>query len=131
MLRAVKNHKLRILVVDDHRAVLLTYQIILQQQGYEVIGAASCENAVDCLDRSHFDVLLCDLGLEEGRSGFDVIDFAQMRNPNITSMLMTGYGAPEVDQQAELRGISVLYKPVQIEELLDRLECLTSTLGAA
>ena len=44
-----RARKYRILVVDDEPSVLLTYQMILEQKGYEVvgeIGRASCRERV-------------------------------------------------------------------------------------
>lgn len=127
---AVSN-KLRILVVDDQHPVLLTYQLILRQQGHEVVGASSCDCAVRHLDESDFDVLLCDLGLDAGRSGFEVIDFAQRRNPRITPFLLTGYGTEEVADAARQRGVNILYKPIEVPDLLNTLRTLAGTRGAA
>ncbi len=39
------ERKCHILVVDDEPHVLVTYQLILQQQGYEVSAALSAEQA--------------------------------------------------------------------------------------
>jgi DNA-binding NtrC family response regulator len=130
MLRAVKE-KLRILIVDDQLPILLTYKLILQQQGHEVTAASSWEGAVSHLGRGKFDILLCDLGLNNGRNGFELIDLAQVRNPDMSAVLLTGYGAPEVDREAEMRGVPVLYKPVAIEHLLETLHSLTQASGAA
>lgn len=131
MLHAVNNDKLRILVVDDQHSILLTYMLILQQQGHEVIGADSWARAEEQLTRDRFDVLLCDLSLDGGHSGFEVIDCAQMRDPHIASVLLTGYGAPEVEHAAEQRGVAVLYKPVPVEELLHTLTTVSCATGAA
>lgn len=122
---------MRILIVDDHRSILLTYTLILQQQGHEVVGAPSCEVAEKHLDRGKFDLMLCDLGLGDGQCGFDVIDFGRRRNPGMRTVLLTGYGDSDVDREAERRGVPVLYKPVPVTELLDTLHTLTQASGAA
>jgi CheY-like chemotaxis protein len=42
----------RILVVDDEPSVLLTYQMILEQKGYEAVAAPSSEEARRALESS-------------------------------------------------------------------------------
>ncbi len=123
--------KLRILVVDDQHAVLLTYTLVLQQQGHEVSSATTCEGAVEHLQQASYDLLMCDFRLNGGRSGFEVIDVARQRNPGIASVLLTGYSSPEITQQAQQRGVTVLHKPMQVHELLAALYHLTRTRGAA
>jgi DNA-binding NtrC family response regulator len=113
-------HKmLRILIVDDKPAILLTYRIILQQQGHEVTAAPCYSDALAHLDACSFDLLLCDLGLDGNRNGFDVIEHAREKAPGIRSVLLTGYAGEEVAEQAAGSGITVLFKPVNVQELLD------------
>jgi CheY-like chemotaxis protein len=113
-----QNH-LRILVVDDKPAVLLTYKLILQQQGHDVVAVTSCEGAISELAETAFDLLLCDYTLEDDRNGFHVIDEARQRIPGIRSLLMTGYSEDEVGEEASERGVKVLFKPVNVTELLN------------
>jgi DNA-binding response OmpR family regulator len=110
--------KSRILLVDDRATILHTYRIILQQQGHDVTGAASYGEAVEHLDARDFDLLLCDYGLDGDFCGFDVIDYARLRRPQIRSLMLTGFGAEEVALRAEERGVKVLFKPVGVHELL-------------
>jgi CheY-like chemotaxis protein len=110
---------LRILVVDDKPAVLLTYKLILQQQGYDVTAVTSCEGAISELADSTFDLLLCDYTLEDDRNGFHVIDEARRKVPGIRSLLMTGYSEDEVGSEAAERGVTVLFKPVNVADLLN------------
>lgn len=112
---------LRILVVDDKPALLMTYKLILQQQGHEVVGATCFTEAVNELDSSRFDLLLCDYTLEDDVTGFHVIDEAQKKVPGIRALLMTGYSEEEVGSEAAERGVRVLFKPVNVSELLSEV----------
>jgi CheY-like chemotaxis protein len=107
-----------ILVVDDEPSVLLTYQLILKQEGYRVTGAPTSREAMKALANSHVDLLLCDLSLEEERSGFEVIEAARGRYPSLPTVILTGYANKEVTDRAERAGIGVLFKPIDIEEFL-------------
>ena len=108
--------KRRILVVDDEPSVLLTYRLLLEQKGYNVTAVLSAQEAIAKLGDQPFDLLLCDLSLEEQRSGFDVVDFAQQKYPQLRSALLTGYATMEATERAEKSGVAMLFKPIDIEQ---------------
>ena len=108
----------RVLVVDDEQAVLLTYRLILEQQGYEVVAAATSREAIEAVQRQSFDAVLCDFSLEQQHTGFEVIDFARTRQPNIPAVLLTGYASQETAALANQKNVGILYKPIEIEEFL-------------
>ena len=110
--------KYRVLVVDDEAAVLLTYQLILEQQGYEVVACGRSVQAIAAIEKERFDVVLCDYSLEEQHTGFEVISAARKRDPNIPAALLTGYATKETADEAAGQGIGVMFKPIEIEEFL-------------
>lgn len=112
---AIKPH---ILVVDDEPNVLVTYRLILQQQGYEVSAAISSDEARNALQKGGVDLLLCDLSLEKQQSGFDVIHFGRDLDSSLQTVLLTGYASVEANDRAEQEGIPVLFKPIDIQQLL-------------
>jgi DNA-binding NtrC family response regulator len=114
----VTGSKPHILVVDDEPNVLVTYRLILQQQGYTVSAAISSEEARTCLQKGGVDLLLCDLSLEKQQSGFDVIHFGRNIDPNLQTVLLTGYASVEANDRAEQENIPVLFKPIDIQQLL-------------
>jgi DNA-binding NtrC family response regulator len=113
--------KAHILVVDDEPNVLVTYRLILQQQGYEVTAALSSDEARKALAEENIDLLLCDLSLEKQENGFDVIEFGRQRNPAMPTLLLTGYATQEANDRAEELGIPMLFKPIDIKELLQTI----------
>jgi DNA-binding NtrC family response regulator len=116
--------KWHILVVDDEPNVLITYRLILQQRGYEVSAAVSSEEARTALAADGIDLLLCDLSLEKQENGFDVIEFARQKDPRMPAVLLTGYATPEATDRAKELGIPVLFKPIDINELLETISAL-------
>src|SRR5215813_5623185 len=116
--------KYHILVVDDEPNVLITYRLILQQRGYEVSAAVSSEEARKVLGEQSIDLLLCDLSLEKQENGFDVIEFARQRHAAMPAVLLTGYATPEANDRAQELGIPVLFKPIDINELLQTISTL-------
>src|SRR6185503_215792 len=95
----------RILVVDDEASVLITYQLILEQQGYLVSACATSVDAIRALYQQKFDLVLCDYSLEEQHTGFEVIAEARRRRPDIPAALLTGYATKETADEASGQNI--------------------------
>ena len=117
------NKSIRVLVVDDEPSVLLTYRMILEQQGYTVTASISSKDAIAALDQHPMDLLICDLSLEQKHTGFEVIEYAR-RQPNsatVPAILVTGYANKEVMDKAEESGIAILFKPIDINEFLSTI----------
>lgn len=110
--------KYRILVVDDEGSVLLTYRLILEQQGYTVTACSTSREAIEAVQKQKFDAILCDYSLEEQHTGFEVIIAARKRDPGVPAALLTGYATLETADEAQLKNIRVMFKPIEIEEFL-------------
>ena len=112
------DRKYRVLVVDDEAAVLLTYRLILERQGYDVLACGTSVQAIAAVQNERFDVVLCDYSLEEQHTGFEVISAARRLDPEVPAALLTGYATKETADEAANRGIGVMFKPIEIEEFL-------------
>ncbi len=116
-----KEAKARVLVVDDEASVLTTYRLILEQQGYSVTAVLSSKDAKETIAKQGFDLVLCDYSLEQQHTGFEVIAAAREKNPQIPSILLTGYATVETAEEAKKRQIGVLFKPIDIREFLSTI----------
>jgi DNA-binding NtrC family response regulator len=110
--------KYRILVVDDESSVLLTYRLILEHQGYEVVACGKSTEAIALLQNQRFDTVLCDYSLEEQHTGFEVIAAARRHDPAIPAALLTGYATKETADEAAAKNIAIMIKPTVTEEFL-------------
>lgn len=110
--------KYRILVVDDEASVLLTYRLILEQQGYAVTACSTSREAIAAIAKKDFHAVLCDYSLEEQHTGFEVITAARERDPGIPAALLTGYATLETADEAQIKNIKVMFKPIEIDEFL-------------
>jgi DNA-binding NtrC family response regulator len=113
-----ENGKFRVLVVDDEAAVLLTYRLILEQQGYEVVACGTSAEAIASIEKQLFDIVLCDYSLEEQHTGFEVIKAARKRDPETPAALLTGYATKDTADEAANLGIGIMFKPIEIDEFL-------------
>ena len=123
----MKKRKPSVLVVDDEASVLFTYRILLEQHGYAATAALTSKQACAAINHTAFDLLLCDLSLEEGHTGFDVLEYARRSNHDVPCVLITGYATSEAAQKAGQLGIAVLYKPIEIQEFLDTIASVLRT----
>jgi len=107
-----------VLVVDDEASVLLTYRLILEQQGYDVVACGTSREAIAAIETQPFDVVLCDYSLEEQHTGFEVITAARKRDPETPAALLTGYATKDTADEASSQGIGIMFKPIEIDEFL-------------
>ncbi len=124
------GHRPSILVVDDEPSVLLTYSMILRHNGYEVTGVATAREAKAVIAERRFDMLVCDLALESSRSGLDVVEFARSRYPGMPVILLTGYATRELGDEADRKHIMLLFKPIEVQDLLDNVSRLARKQSA-
>jgi CheY-like chemotaxis protein len=108
-----------ILVVDDEPGISLLCNRVLSRAGYDVIAETNPHIAIERLQQKRFDLLVVDIRMPEV-DGFDVISRAQMIQPDIAVLVMTGFGTVETAIQALRQGVDgLLLKPFQkSDELL-------------
>ena len=112
-----------ILLVDDDRHVLESMASWLQDQGYGVDVAGGCREALNRLEDGKYDLVLCDIRLQDG-DGFDVLQHCCTHHPNLTVILITGFGYDpnHAIVRAGKEGLAgVLFKPFKVDQLLDEV----------
>jgi two-component system response regulator PilR (NtrC family) len=110
-----------LLLVDDEIAFRQVIAERLGDVGYRVEQAGTGEEALDRLNEFAFDVLITDLRLP-GVDGRHVLDEAFARYPEITAIVITGFGGVrEAVDVTRLGAEGFITKPFQFEELLHEL----------
>lgn len=123
---------IRVLVVDDEKGVRFFLEETLRRQGYEVVPAASGEEALQLLRDTFFDVILLDLKLGGRADGLRVLEAVRWRWPESVVIILTAHGSLESAVSAIREGVDgYLLKPVDpaevrsaVQEALDRREML-------
>jgi len=106
-----------LLLVDDDRHILDSMAGWLREQGYQVDVAASRQEAVAQVDKKPYDLVLADIRLGDG-DGFEILAHCRKNHPNMTVILITGYGTVETGIEALRAGaFDLLTKPLIDEEL--------------
>src|SRR5512133_3825933 len=108
-----------VLVVDDEPGIAALCKRILSRAGYDVTSLTDPRAAIEHLQENRVDLLVVDIRMPEV-DGFDVISRAQMVQPDIAVLVMTGFGTVETAIRALRQGVDgLLLKPFkQSEELL-------------
>jgi CheY-like chemotaxis protein len=114
---------LRILVIEDSRDGAESLRLLLELCGHEVRVAHTGAAGIQAAREFRPGVVLCDLGLPGGLSGYDVAR-ALRQDPEAPARLIavSGYGQPEHRDWAQAAGFDLhLTKPIDPAELQRRL----------
>jgi DNA-binding response OmpR family regulator len=117
----------RILVVDDSVEYLNFMQLLLSAEGFHADVASSMVAFSEQLRDARPDLVISDVRIP-GQEAFAVLTLLgdDERTRAIPVLLCTG-ATQEVEEQSERlqqAGVDVLFKPFDIEELLDRVSRL-------
>lgn len=106
-----------ILVVDDEAAIRYSVSKTLERAGYEVVTAASGEEALELMDQQMFDVVLTDIRMP-GISGVDLLARINEHPTEAVVILMTGYASlGTAVESLRLGAHDYLIKPSSSEDI--------------
>lgn len=112
------TEKIKILVIDDEPSVVDAVKLILNDSGYEAVGAMTGRDGVEEGTRVRYDLTITDLRLPD-MSGFDVLRQIRGKDPQSRVILITSHSTPEVISKAKNGGaVDVLPKPFSPNELI-------------
>ena len=121
--------KCRIVIIDDRRDASYPLQRMLELAGHDVQIATDGPRGIALVREFNPDVVLCDIGLPGGVSGYDVARELR-QSPETASLLLvavTGYGQDEALAQAAAAGFDRhLTKPISLtmlHEILSMVPC--------
>ncbi|MEO6954838.1 MAG: sigma-54 dependent transcriptional regulator [Polyangia bacterium] len=105
----------RILIAEDDELTLELLEKVLRREGYEVLGVADGQAAIDALRKNTFDLVLTDVQMARA-SGMEVLDEVLKRTPDLPVVLITAYAEPGAVMDAIHRGASdYLGKPIDVD----------------
>ena len=106
------NAKANILVVDDEPAMRLLLTSVLTDDGHVVTAAASGTEALQLVQRHHYQVVITDLRMP-GLSGLEVLAAVRRDDPDTAVILLTAFGSVESAVEAMRKGAAhYLLKPL-------------------
>lgn len=106
-----------ILVVDDERTMLSLLEKILTQDGYHVCLATNGREALAVIEKQHVDIIITDVKMPE-LDGFGLLKIVKNEYPEISVIMMTGYGDTYTVKDALLLGADeYITKPFRSHEI--------------
>jgi two-component system sensor histidine kinase/response regulator len=116
------EHKLSLLIVDDEPASMRALCDTLEFEGYQTYGFTSPAEALAAMRERSFDLLLADLQMP-GTNGIDLMKSAQLIDPTLVAVIMTGHGALDTAIAAMKAGaLDYIQKPIKLATTLPVLE---------
>jgi PAS domain S-box-containing protein len=117
-----------VLLVDDEPDGRALIARILEGRGARPTAVQSAEEALECLQRERFDILLSDVGMPHV-DGYELIRRARMldraRTNPLPAIAVTAYARSEDRQRSLLAGYQMhLAKPVEARELIAAIASL-------
>ena len=108
----------KILWADDEIDLLKPHILFLQSKGYEVATANNGRDALDALEREHFDLVLLDENMP-GISGLETVSLINRQHPQLPVIMITKSEEENIMNQAIGNKISdYLIKPVNPSQIL-------------
>ncbi len=115
---SVKSGEIKVLFVEDEKAVRTVGVRGLRRKGFDVVECISAENALEHIEKGEkFDMMITDM-MMPGMSGAELAKIVHTQYPEMKIILASGYS--EEIARKELAGSSDFYfmgKPYSLEDL--------------
>ncbi len=120
-----------VLIADDEPGIRLALRANFLREGWQVETATGVREALACLRRSTFDLVLCDVRMCDG-DGFEVMQAVRQPAPASTApsafLFLTAYASvPEAVRAMQGGAVDYLTKPVCFDQLLSVAKRITQS----
>ena len=106
-----------ILVVDDELSMRELLEVLLAKEGYKVTCAKNGRDAISMINKTVYDLLLCDIRLGD-ITGIDVLKALREENQDTVVIMISAYASTEAAVEAMNEGAyDFVPKPFDNEEL--------------
>ena len=110
-----------ILIVDDDRLILATLSKGLKQAGYEILQAASCQDALFIINETPPDLAILDVRMPN-MTGLELAKYLRDQT-TVPFMFFSAYSDIGVARQAaEYGAVGYLVKPTDIPQMIPAIE---------
>jgi len=120
-----------ILIIEDQLAVreVMVESIMEIPLDLQITQAATLSEAREMYDAGHWDMVITDYNLGDGR-GLDLVEEIRAGDPNLPIVLVSGFLSPSRVKRAENLGVSrVIAKPFKPNELESAVQDLLEHAG--
>ncbi len=112
----------KILIIDDEPRMCDSLGVLLGSHGYETQTSYNGKEAIECLARDRFDLVLLDIVMPD-MSGHQIMDHINSQNLETLVIVMTGHASVDSAVESLRRGAyDYLRKPFDFEQLERRVK---------
>ncbi len=107
-----------ILLIDDEKSIRKTLKEILEYEPYVVDEAGDGAEGLRMIQEGDYDIALCDIKMPK-MDGMEVLEKAQISNPDVPFIMISGHGTLETAVEAVKKGaFDYVAKPPDLNRLL-------------
>ena len=120
------------LIVDDEETILFTMGEYFAERGYHVDCARNPAEATESLSKAEYAIVIVDLRLQGygDTGGLEVLASIFRQSPATRRIVLTAYGANDLQQQARQLGVDAyLLKPQPLGALAKLIDGLVVNVG--
>ena len=123
---------MRVLLVDDEADLASALAERLDMRGIEADWATTAQEALERAGSAHYDLAVLDVKMPKV-GGLELRKQLHANYPQMKFIFLTGYGSEREFQQAACEAGEACYlvKPIDIQELIDRMNELVAQDGGA
>lgn len=109
---------MKILIVDDERAIRNSLKEILSDEGYSVDTAENGVIALEMAGKEHYDIVFCDIKMPE-MDGIEVLDRLQADGVDSAVIMISGHGDISTAVDCIKKGaFDFIQKPLDLNRIL-------------
>ena len=113
-----------VLVVDDDPGILEMLSEVISRKGFRVVAVSSGEQALQEVEKQHFDLIFLDLVLP-GMSGVEALSAIKEKDKKAVVVIVTGYGDDPMALNAMSLGpLFLVRKPFRVGDIVEVLNAV-------
>ncbi len=114
----------QILIADDNANTRRLFEVVLSQNGFDVLTARDAEEAAEKLEENHVDLMILDV-MMPGTDGFTFLRSLRDMGVQLPVLMITARDTPEDVRTGFLAGTDdYMVKPVNEDEMVLRIQAL-------
>jgi DNA-binding response OmpR family regulator len=115
------SRKKRLMLIEDDHLVREGLAMALSKNGFTVHTASTAEEALQSIDQTPYDGIICDYHLP-GMNGIDFFMRVGARTIRSVNILITAFGFDQIVNRTNVQGIDAFYeKPFSVQSLISGL----------
>lgn len=96
--------KTKVLIAEDYEALQQSFQIALEQEGYEVLTSGTCAGALELARKEKPDVVVLDMLMPDGGGMEFLRQFDAKKNSDTKIIVFSNLSSPELFTEAKELG---------------------------